>query len=343
MKTENYSAAALAAELGVPRTTLNDWLTRYDSYIDVQLSGKRKVYSAGTLEVLREVARLRDEGKSAAEIENFLEQHHGVTPEFAVESPRQTNAAAATEDASGDVAASDGQAADTPQLPSVKKFEENAMELAAFISELRKEQEANKKRSHWTAFMLLLVIIVLVIMLGAAVKAVRMQFAERQLEAVRMQQTLEKLNQDFSAELKAQEKLRQQERLAAEKSAALLKNELLKLQQANAEEVKRLAQQLADDRKNMQKELLKQEKELKNKSAAERKLLLKKMEDDARRSRQQLETLQRELAEAGKALQELNKKLDEKPIPAANGVYIPDAAATDAVTQATPSASGDKK
>ena len=72
----------------------------------------------------------------------------------------------------------------------------------------------------FTAFMLLLVIIVLIAALGAAVQAVSMQFAQRQLEAVRMQQTLEKLNKDFSAQLKNQEALRQSERLAAEKSAA---------------------------------------------------------------------------------------------------------------------------
>ena len=215
------------------------------------------------------------------------------------------------------------------------------MELASFIAELRKEQVANKKRSRLTAFMLLLVIIVLIAALGAAVQAVRMQFAQRQLEAVRMQQTLEKLNKDFSAELKAQEKLRLQERLAAEKSAALLKNELVKLQQASADEVKRLSQQLAADRKAMQKELLKQEKALKNKSEAERKVLLEKMAKDSAAAQAQLNALKDELAAAGKTLQELNKKLEENAVQAV--VPVAPEPAADAVTQATPQASGDKK
>ena len=152
-----------------------------------------------------------------------------------------------------------------------------------------------------------------------------------------MQQTLEKLNKDFSAELKAQEKLRLQERLAAEKSASLLKNELVKLQQASADEVKRLSRQLAADRKAMQKELLKQEKALKNKSEAERKVLLEKMAKDSAAAQAQLNALKTELAAAGKTLQELNKKLEENTV---TTVAIP---AADAVTQATPKASGDKK
>ena len=42
MEQEFYSAAALAAALNVPRTTINDWLTRYENYIDVQQNGKRR-------------------------------------------------------------------------------------------------------------------------------------------------------------------------------------------------------------------------------------------------------------------------------------------------------------
>ena len=337
MNKTTYSAAALAAALNVPRTTVNDWLTRYEGFIEAVAVGKRKVYSERTLAVLQEVARLRDQGKTGAEIETALEQSLGVTPEIAPEKTENPEPVAEDPAPAGEKADVPVEENSASQLPAVKKFEENAMELASFIAELRKEQVANKKRSRLTAFMLLLVIIVLIAALGAAVQAVRMQFAQRQLEAVRMQQTLEKLNKDFSAELKAQEKLRLQERLAAEKSAALLKNELVKLQQASSAEVKRLSQQLAADRKAMQKELLKQEKALKNKSEAERKVLLEKMAKDSAAAQAQLNALKDELAAAGKTLQELNKKLEENTV---TTVTIP---AADAVTQATPQASGDKK
>ena len=45
MSNTTYSVAALAAALNVPRTTVNDWLAKYESFIDATAVGKRKVYS----------------------------------------------------------------------------------------------------------------------------------------------------------------------------------------------------------------------------------------------------------------------------------------------------------
>ena len=85
MSSNTYSVAALAAALNVPRTTVNDWMAKYENFIDASAVGKRKVYSEQTLAVLQEVARLRDQGKTGAEIELALEQSHGVTPEITPE------------------------------------------------------------------------------------------------------------------------------------------------------------------------------------------------------------------------------------------------------------------
>ena len=339
MSSNTYSVAALAAALNVPRTTVNDWLAKYENFIDASAVGKRKVYSEQTLAVLQEVARLRDQGKTGAEIELALEQSHGVTPEITPEKGAAETAVpnpAPEPEKVNAVPDNDNQS----QLPAVKKFEENAMELANFIAELRKEQVQSRKRSRLTAFMLFIVIIVLAAALAAAVHTVRMQFAERKLEAAKMQQTLEKLNSDFSSELKAQEKLRQQERLAAEQNAALLKNELIKLQQANAAEVKRLSNQLIADRKAMQKELAQQEKSLKNKSDSERKLLLEKMAKDSAEAQARLDALKNELAAANQALALLNKKLDTPPAPPAPAPASAPAAANPEQTPPAPGAAG---
>ena len=51
MDKTTYSAAGLATALGVPRTTINDWLTRYENYIDSETIGKRKVYAVGNFEL----------------------------------------------------------------------------------------------------------------------------------------------------------------------------------------------------------------------------------------------------------------------------------------------------
>ena len=99
------------------------------------------------------------------------------------------------------------------------------------------------------------------------------------------------------------------------KNTTLLKNELVKLQKASAEEVKRLSEQLVSDRKAMQKELALQEKNLKSQNDAERKLLLEKMAKDSAAAQARLDILKNELAAANQTLQVLNKKMDT-PTPA---------------------------
>ncbi len=81
--TPNYLASDLASELNVARTTVNDWLTRYGAYLEFELRGKRKAYSANSLAVLREVAAMRDAGKSAFEIDAELARKYGIRPEIA--------------------------------------------------------------------------------------------------------------------------------------------------------------------------------------------------------------------------------------------------------------------
>ena len=72
MESKNYTVMELAEQIGVPRTTINDWLARYSMYIDTVAQGKRKVYPETALAVLREVASLRSAGKAFSEIETEL-------------------------------------------------------------------------------------------------------------------------------------------------------------------------------------------------------------------------------------------------------------------------------
>ena len=52
-----FSVAELVEAVGAPRTTINDWLTRYAKYIDYEMRGKRKVYSLSSVQVLRFIPR----------------------------------------------------------------------------------------------------------------------------------------------------------------------------------------------------------------------------------------------------------------------------------------------
>lgn len=78
MDGKNYTVMELAGQIGVPRTTINDWLGRYSQYIDTVQQGKRKVYSESALNVLREIAALRNSGKAFADIETELSAKHPI-------------------------------------------------------------------------------------------------------------------------------------------------------------------------------------------------------------------------------------------------------------------------
>lgn len=90
---QSYLASDLAAELNVARTTVNDWLARYGAYLEFELRGKRKAYSANSLAVLREVAKLRDDGKAAFEIDAELAKKYGIRPEIAPHADETVEAA----------------------------------------------------------------------------------------------------------------------------------------------------------------------------------------------------------------------------------------------------------
>ena len=96
MDGKNYTVMELAEQIGVPRTTINDWLARYSMYIDTVTQGKRKVYPETALAVLREVAELRNGGKAFSEIEKELAAKHPIQavplPPQEEAKPEQNNA-----------------------------------------------------------------------------------------------------------------------------------------------------------------------------------------------------------------------------------------------------------
>lgn len=315
MTNQTYSAAALAAQLNVPRTTINDWLSRYEDYIDVEMLGKRKVYSRRSLEVLQAVQRLRDEGKSGSEISVFLSQNYGINPEVSVESaaaaaPAEEPVVPPMPEMTGDFTAVENDP-DNPQLPALQQFERSAMELTSFIAELREQHQKSVRRSRTVIFLMLVLIVLLLGAAAGLVQAVRMQMAERQYETARMQENMQKMANGFTAELQTQEKARRNERAESARSIKSLQDELIRQQEARAAEAVRLARQIAEDRKAWQKMQEKREKLLSEKSAAEQKILMDKMAEDARKSQAQLDAVKAELAAASKRLQELTGQLNQ--------------------------------
>jgi chromosome segregation ATPase len=99
-----FSVKALAEELSVPRTTVNDWLNRYEQYIECSLQGKRRVYSINSLNVLREISKLRGEGLSSFEIEEALAIRYPVQGVVASEKKENMEEALAVSPSSSEYA-----------------------------------------------------------------------------------------------------------------------------------------------------------------------------------------------------------------------------------------------
>ena len=117
MNSENrnlYSISDLADQVGVPRTTITDWLGKYARFIELQTQGRRRFYTDRTLSVLCKVAELRTAGRSIGDIDGELERIFPVNPTVdPPESPEPPPAsgpdAGADTDAAGTETAGPGQ------------------------------------------------------------------------------------------------------------------------------------------------------------------------------------------------------------------------------------------
>ena len=75
---KTYIIADFVKILGVARTTLKDWLVRYEEYIEFEIRGHRKIYFDSSLDILKEITEMRSTGKSASEILAELSRKHPV-------------------------------------------------------------------------------------------------------------------------------------------------------------------------------------------------------------------------------------------------------------------------
>ena len=119
--TNLYSISDLAEQVGVPRTTITDWLGKYSRFIELQTQGRRRFYTERTLAVLCKIAEFRNAGRSIADIDSELERVFPVHP--TVEPPDPAPAA----DAPSESAQNDAPSAAPGTYPVVKQ--ENSDEL----------------------------------------------------------------------------------------------------------------------------------------------------------------------------------------------------------------------
>jgi len=94
-----YSISDLADQVGVPRTTITDWLGKYARFIELRTQGRRRFYTERTLSVLCKIAELRTAGRSSGDIDGELERIFPVHP--TVEPPDAPSGAFAPDNAAG--------------------------------------------------------------------------------------------------------------------------------------------------------------------------------------------------------------------------------------------------
>ena len=186
-----YTVMELAERIGVPRTTINDWLNRYAPYMDFTMQGKRRIYSENTLSVLLRISQLRASGSSSFQIESELAASYAVHPETADETPAPSPAAApesgkeeksgvsaapepATEEVSAEAAPADGEPL-SPASPGTalvrNPSEDPAVLLGERFREMLEKMDRMEKRSRSSAmraWFFFAFAAILVILLGTA-------------------------------------------------------------------------------------------------------------------------------------------------------------------------------
>ncbi len=164
-----YSISDLADQVGVPRTTITDWLGKYARFIELQTQGRRRFYTDRTLSVLCKVAELRTAGRSIGDIDGELERIFPVHP--TVEPPD----AAGTEQNPAENPAGPDAASSNPgpqNYPVVKQenFDELYDMLGAKFTDLCDAMSAVNKKADVSArrlrLMLAVAVMVIVVLAG---------------------------------------------------------------------------------------------------------------------------------------------------------------------------------
>lgn len=333
MESRTYLASDLAGELGLPRSTINDWLVRYADYLEVETRGKRKVYSEKSLRILKEISGMRNDGKSSFEIEQLLASRYGIRPEVAA--PHTPENAA---QGNGETLPAPAQESGLPALRPA--FEQMSMQInTEFLKLANRLEEAENYRKRLVQRMRIVtagiligvaaLILLLTLLMYQAFNRIERKNREAAQQVTResgakideMTVVLDKSREDFKENLtrlkdemgKQREsfeaRIREMERDAATRTEA----QVIKLKEEFAQKQQQELRRLVDAH----------EKKLREAQAANAKSndLRQQAESEAKAAQQKLSQGQKELDELRKLLQELDaKKLErtaekKQPVP----------------------------
>ena len=292
---KSYLASDLASELGLPHSTINDWLTRYADYLESESRGKRRAYSAKSLNILREIGEMRNRGLSSFDIEQQLASRYGLRPEVA-------QAPAAEDSATGNAPAAsreeNGGDPGTVQLPALTAdtalpmlrpvFEELSGHFRAECEKLAgqlEKAEAERRRlvrRIWTMSAFLLVgACALLLLLGATLYVLygRMEQENRSTRGA-----VERLSTGIAERGEI-------DRREAEAAATRLDEMNVRLDRSRADfqrNLEKLQAELAEQRKAFEAQVQKLEADAATRSEAEK---IKLREEFARKQQAELQKL----------------------------------------------------
>ena len=246
----SYSVSDLANLLQVPRTTVNDWLKKFDRYIDFEMRGRRKVYTDASLEVLQLISSARDRGTPLTDLEQELSQRCAVRPEISPLAQEENEETPAAKPVSAPPQQEEN-------LPAVN------FDFSGFLKELEIRE---KRRSHSGRRSFLLICVLLVLLLGVCCatllllgqlltlkessKTLAMRLEAAKNESVSLRKQTEK-------ELKVISVQMEKNRLSETQAADALQKRL----NSQRQQFEKLLSKLEKAEKLSEKELEKQEKE----------------------------------------------------------------------------------
>jgi hypothetical protein len=313
---KNYIVADLVKELDVPRTTVNDWLSRYDQYIEFEPRGRRKVYFDSSLQVLKDILEMRNQGKSSYEIEEELTKKHPLHAEVASDkeerSKKSGKVSVELEDPAENSNGGELMApAEQGHMNEVARM--LGKDLLALSVRLEESQKINKdfsrKNRRW-----LILTMGLIVALGASaiiissqivkmIKSQQGEFASTQkVLAAAIIQTKDTLKDELK---KREAQIEEQKKELKNLSVLLDKNSSDYITNIN-----KLRTQMGSQEKAFYKMLDKYSADLSTKHKAELALMKDNFSKERLTLLKKLEQLSTELAAKQKSMQDLNKKLE---------------------------------
>ena len=315
---KSFLVSDLANALGVPRTTINDWLKRYDRYLTTEMAGKRKIYTIESFEVLKMVNLMRNEGKSAAQIESELAKKFAIrADEVAAETAVKEEKIPAAPAAEKPVAPEE----ESPALPALHREEFDRF-LGSMESFSRYEKSRRRSAVYVWSFIALLALFAVVTAWylaqllnlqnanSARLNRMMVENAAARVEAVKNQESAaavlnahKKEIADLRSELAASGKREAAASLEAQKQIKNATRDILKV---ISESDARHRKQSEELKKSFENELKKREEAVKTKEAA-----VKAAEEKFFRSSKELEAAKSEAAELRRQLEKVKSELEK--------------------------------